>query len=192
MRRVFTAVIAVFAVVAFASMVSAQTAAPQTAAPAKTAKVEKAAEQKAPAKVAEKAAAGKVAKYDEATKTLTVTPVKGADQAFVLGADAKIMVGAKAATAADLVAGKAVKVTYTEAEGKMTATKIQNRGREGCPGEGRGEEGREEVGEPRRERHAREGSAVSVARRQSPTDGPRTNSFLGWTVRRPLTWGAAG
>jgi uncharacterized protein (DUF1684 family) len=117
MRRVFTVLTVAFAVVAFASMVAAQTTPPD-----KTAKVEKAAAQTTPAA---KTAAGKVAKFDDATKTLTVTPAKGADQAFMLGTDVKIMTGAKVATIADLVAGKNVKVTYTEADGKMTATKIQ-------------------------------------------------------------------
>jgi chemotaxis response regulator CheB len=68
-------------------------------------------------------AVGKVAKYDAATKTLTVTTKKG-DENFTLTADTKITAGAKAAKEDDLVAGKNVKVAYTEAGGQMTVTKV--------------------------------------------------------------------
>jgi hypothetical protein len=39
-------------------------------------------------------------------------------------ADAKIAIGAKAGAAADLAAGKSVKVTYTVVEGKDMASKV--------------------------------------------------------------------
>ncbi len=131
MRRIFTAVVAVFAVTAFSSVALAQATAP--AEKATTAKVEKA----KPAKVADQAATktekaakkaapvatGKVAKYDAATKTLTVTTKKG-DENFTLNADTKITAGAKAGTEDELVAGKNVKVHYTEANGQMTATRV--------------------------------------------------------------------
>jgi hypothetical protein len=134
MRRFFTVLTATFAVVAFSSMVFAQAATAQTekpkAAAEKTVKAEKAAPQaeKAAPKVEKVvkpvalAASGKVAKFDEATKTLTVT-TKDGDKDFTLAADAKIMAGAKAAMANEL-AGKTVKVTYTTVDGKNVASKV--------------------------------------------------------------------
>jgi hypothetical protein len=119
MRRFYTVLAAAFVAVSFSSMVFAQAAAPtEKKAPAKTTT-------QAPVvkKAAAVAATGKVAKYDDATKTLTVTTKTG-DQDFVLGTDAKIVTNMKAGTAADLAAGKNVKVTYTEADGKKTATKV--------------------------------------------------------------------
>lgn len=137
MRRMFTVLAAAFAVVAFSSMTYAQ--APVQAEKAAKPAVEKvakpAAEKVAPAAQAEKTekkaakkpaatvATGKVAKYDAATKTLTVTTKKG-DENFTLTADTKIMAGAKAGKEDELVAGKNVKVNYTEAAGQMTATKV--------------------------------------------------------------------
>ena len=136
MRRIFTALTAAFAVVAFSSAVFAQApAATEKAAKATTAKVEKAKtemakteqvateKKEAVKKAAVPVAVGKVAKYDAATKTLTVTTKKG-DENFTLTADTKIAAGAKAAKEDDLVAGKNVKVAYTEAGGQMTATKV--------------------------------------------------------------------
>jgi hypothetical protein len=131
MRRFFTVLTATFAVVAFSSMVFAQAATAQTekpkAAAEKTVKAEKVATPQAekPVVKADKAvvktlsASGKVAKFDEATKTLTV-----GDKDFMLAADAKVMAGAKAATTADLAAGKTVKVTYTVVDGKNMASKV--------------------------------------------------------------------
>jgi preprotein translocase subunit YajC len=116
MRRYFTVLTAAFAVVAFSSMVFAQ-AATQTVEKkvvktvVQTEKVVKAS-----------SVSGKVAKFDEATRILTVT-TKGVDTDFTLAADAKIMAGAKAATTADL-AGKTVKVTYTTVDGKNVASKV--------------------------------------------------------------------
>ena len=118
MRRYFTVLTAVFAVVAFSSLALAQAEKPKVE---KAAKTEQATAKKAPA--AAPAASGKVAKFDEATKTLTVT-TKDGDKNFMVTADTKIATGAKALKAADLVAGKDVKVTYSEAGGMMTATKI--------------------------------------------------------------------
>ncbi len=117
MRRFVTVLTAAFAVVAFSSLVFAQAATQAT-------------EKKAPAKVEQTvaktvkplAASGKVAKFDEATKTLTVT-TKDGDKVFMLAADAKITAGAKTATTADL-AGKTVKVTYTVVDGKNVASKV--------------------------------------------------------------------
>jgi hypothetical protein len=133
----FTVLVATFAVVAFSSMTFAQAPATEKAAKPAVEKVAKpVAEKAAPAaaqaektekKAAKKAAAtvatGKVAKYDAATKTLTVTTKKG-DENFTLTADTKIMAGAKAGQEDELVAGKNVKVNYTEAAGQMTATKV--------------------------------------------------------------------
>jgi len=114
MRRLFTVLTVAFAVVSFSSMVSAQ-AATQTQKP-KVAAVKVA----TPAALS---ASGKVATLVEATQILTVT-TKDGDQEFTLAADAKIMVGAKAAVAGDLVAGKNVKVTYAMVDGKHVASKV--------------------------------------------------------------------
>ena len=114
MRRLFTVLTVAFAVVSFSSMVSAQ-AATQTQKP-------KVAAVKVATPVA-LTASGKVAKFDEATKALTVTTKTG-DKDFTLAVDAKIMVGAKAAVAGDLVAGKNVKVTYAMVDGKHVASKV--------------------------------------------------------------------
>lgn len=140
MRRMFTVLAAAFAVVAFSSMTFAQAVpAEKTAKPAAEKTVKPAAEKvvkpaaektETAAKIETKevkklapVAIGKVAKYDAATKTLTVTTKKG-DRNFTLTADTKIAAGAKVAKEDDLVAGKNVKVTYTEANGQMTASKV--------------------------------------------------------------------
>jgi hypothetical protein len=128
MRRFVTILTAVVAVAAFSTMAFAQTptaakSAATTAKPAVATQPAPAAkpvvaEQAAPKAVKPLSANGKVVKFDEATKTLTV----GAKE-FVLAADAKIMAGAKAATTADLD-GKTVKVTYTVVDGKNVASKV--------------------------------------------------------------------
>jgi hypothetical protein len=117
MRRMFTVLAAAFAVVAFSSTTFAQ-------APTATEKAPKPAMTK-PAKEVHKAtvATGKVAKFDAATKTLTVTTKKG-DENFTLNGDTKIMAGAKAAKEDELAAGKNVKVAYSDNAGQMTATKV--------------------------------------------------------------------
>jgi hypothetical protein len=118
MRRFFTVLTATFAVVAFSSMVFAQAATQTQTTEKKTVvKTEKT------VKPAVLSASGKVAKFDEATKALTVT-TKDGDKDFTLAADAKIMAGAKVAMAADLVAGKTVKVTYTVVDAKNVASKV--------------------------------------------------------------------
>jgi hypothetical protein len=114
MRRFLTVVIALSTVAAMSSMVLASNQAPTGT--AKTAPVAK----KAEALVS----VGKIVKFDTATQALTIATKKHGEKNFVVNADTKIMSGAKAATAADLVAGKEVKVAYTEAAGTMTATKI--------------------------------------------------------------------
>jgi hypothetical protein len=135
----FTVLAAAFAVVAFSSVTFAQAPAAEKAAkPAveKAAKVKPAAEKavdqaaaqtekpaKKEAKKAATVATGKIAKFDAATKTLTVTTKKG-DENFTLTADTKIMAGAKAGKEDELVAGKNVKVSYTDNAGQMTATKV--------------------------------------------------------------------
>jgi hypothetical protein len=115
MRRVVTVMTAVVAAVTLSSMVFAQTA------PAKAEKAMVKSERTVKV-VKTLAARGKVAKYDEATKVLTVT-TKAGEKEFTLGADTKITAGAKTATTEDL-AGKTVKVTYTVVEGKDVASKV--------------------------------------------------------------------
>lgn len=129
MRRFVTVLTAAVAVAAFSTMVFAQAttapakpvAAAKTAATAKPA-VAQAPEAKPVAKPAVKPAAKLTAKgegkYDEATKTLTV-----GDKTFTLAPDAKITMGAKAATTAD-VTGKHVMVTYSVVDGKDVASKV--------------------------------------------------------------------
>ncbi len=118
MRRVFTVLTAAFVAFTFSSMAFAQ-------APATTEKKPVAKTEKAPAKsAAEKplSANGKVAKFDEATKTLTVT-TKAGEKEFTMAPEAKITAGAKTEMASDL-AGKNVKVTYTVVNGKNVASKV--------------------------------------------------------------------
>jgi hypothetical protein len=128
MRRFVTILTAVVAVAAFSTLSFAQ--ATTAAKPATTVKPAVATQpapaakpvvavQAAPKSVAKPLSAnGKVTKFDEATKTLTV----GVKE-FVLAPDAKIMAGAKVATTADLD-GKTVKVTYTVVDGKNVASKV--------------------------------------------------------------------
>ena len=143
MRRMFTVLTAAFAIVAFSSMTFAQAPAAEKAtkpAVEKTVKAEKAkteqaatsTEKKAEKKAATPTATGKIAKFDAATKTLTVTTKKG-DENFTLNADTKIMAGSKAGTDSELVAGKSVKVAYTEAGGQMTATKVTLQAEKAAP-----------------------------------------------------------
>ena len=135
MRRMFTVLAAAFAVAAFSSMTYAQAPAAAAEKAAKPA-VEKASktttetaqaaktEAKEPTKKATApTATGTVEKYDAATKTLTVKTKKGAEN-FTLNAETKIVAGSKAGMESELVAGKHVKVAYTEAAGQMTATKV--------------------------------------------------------------------
>jgi hypothetical protein len=112
MRRVFNVLTAVAVALAFGSMVFAVP--PQQA--------EKKPAEKAVKKSSTEAANGKVERFDDATKTLTVSTKEGEKQ-FVLGADAKIMSGANVATPAGL-AGKNVKVTYSHVDGKNVASKV--------------------------------------------------------------------
>jgi hypothetical protein len=113
MRRFITAVAAVAVVVAFSSMSIAQTA--QASAKPQA--------EKTATKSAKPSVTGKIAKFDEATKTLTVT-VKDAEKSFLVNAETKIHAGAKTLKSTALAVGTEVKVTYTETEGKMTATNI--------------------------------------------------------------------
>ncbi len=130
MRRMFTVLAAAFAVVAFSSMTFAQApAATEKAAKPAVEKATKTTEQaaKSEAKEAKKpatpTATGTIEKFDAATKTLTVKTTKGSES-FTLNAETKIVAGSKAGKEDELVAGKKVKVAYTEAAGQMTATKV--------------------------------------------------------------------
>jgi hypothetical protein len=128
MRRVVTTLTVAVAAVALSSMVFAQAPAAKPAAkpvaatqPAPAAKpvaatpaVPKVVKTTKPLSVS-----GKVTKYDEATRMLTI-----GDKEFVLGPEAKIMAGAKAAPSADLT-GKTVKVTYTVVDGKNVASMVR-------------------------------------------------------------------
>lgn len=151
MRRMFTVLAAAFAVVAFSSVTFAQApaAAEKAAKPAvekvakpaveKVAKTEQAAkhakgEAKEAAKKMATTATGTIEKYDAATKTLTVKTKKGAEN-FTLNADTKIAAGSKAGTETELVAGKHVKVAYSDNAGQMTATKVTLAGEKMAKGE---------------------------------------------------------
>jgi hypothetical protein len=105
MRRVVTVLTAAVAAVTFSTMVFAQAPAAKPAPKAGAAK-------------AEKLTVRGEGKYDEATKTLTV-----GDKTFTLAPDAKITMGAKAATTGDIT-GKHVMVTYTVVDGKNVASKV--------------------------------------------------------------------
>jgi hypothetical protein len=112
MRRVMSVLAAAAVAVTFSSMVLAQTATQAEKKPA--AKSEK--------KATAMAANGTVEKYDEATKTLTLSTKEG-EKEFTLGPDAKITSGASTASTADL-SGKHVKVTYSHVNGKNVASKV--------------------------------------------------------------------
>jgi hypothetical protein len=115
MRRVFSALTAVAVAFAMSSAVFAVAPHQAEKKPAeKNVKMEK--------KASTLAVNGKVERFDDATKTLTLSTSEGERQ-FTLGADAKIMSGANAATTADL-AGKNVKVTYSHVDGKNVASKV--------------------------------------------------------------------
>jgi hypothetical protein len=115
MRRVFHVLVAAVVAVSFSSMVLAHgPAQAEKKSTAKSAKVEK--------RSTVMAANGKVEKFDDATRTLTVATKDGAKE-FALGADAKVMAGASAASTSDL-AGKQVKVTYSVVDGKNVASKV--------------------------------------------------------------------
>lgn len=127
MRRCPRMLTAALVVVSFSSLVFAQgSTAPQTV--EKRASTKRLATAKKPAPLA---VTGTVARYDEATRTLTVTTKRG-DRNFVLGADTKIMASAKTAPTSDLVAGKNIKVTYTDAGGTLTATKVNVQAEKGA------------------------------------------------------------
>jgi hypothetical protein len=133
----FTVLAAAFAVVAFSSVTFAQAPAAEKATkpavekaakPAaetakKTEQTAKTEAKETTKKATAPTATGTIEKYDAATKTLTVKTKKGAEN-FTLNADTKIMAGSKAGKEDELVAGKNVKVAYTEAAGAMTATKV--------------------------------------------------------------------
>ena len=125
MRRFVTILTAVIAVATFSTMAFAQATAAKPVAATKAAPLAKpvAAAQAPAAKPAATAKAAKLSvkgegKYDEATKELTV-----GDKVFTLAPNAKITMGAKAATTADLT-GKNVMVTYTVVDGKNVASKV--------------------------------------------------------------------
>jgi hypothetical protein len=126
MRRVVNVVTAAAVVMAFSSMVFAQAATPKAAPTAKPAAKAEAAQAAKPVKAEATEKAAKVekltvkgeGKYDEATKTLTV-----GDKTFTLAPNARVTMGAKAATAADAT-GKNVMVTYTVVDGKNVASKV--------------------------------------------------------------------
>jgi hypothetical protein len=137
MRRFVTILTAAVAVAAFSTMAFAQAAtAAKTATATKPAAAAQPAAATTPTPAAKPVAATTQApvakpaakpaklsakgegKYDEASKVLTV-----GDKTFTLAPDAKIMMGAKAATTADLT-GKHVMVTYTVVDGTNVASKV--------------------------------------------------------------------
>ncbi|MBE3123436.1 MAG: hypothetical protein IMZ65_01380, partial [Planctomycetes bacterium] len=111
MRRFFTIVATAVGVLALTGTLFAQAAQAQKK---ETAKAPKA-----------MVAMGTIAKYDAATKTLTVTTKKGPEN-FVIGAETTISEDAKKLAVDDLatLTGQNAKVEYTEAGGVMTATKV--------------------------------------------------------------------
>jgi hypothetical protein len=112
MRRAINVVTAALLAVTFSTMVMAY-------APTQT---EKKTTTKAEKKSGTLAAHGTVAKFDEATRDLTLTTKEG-NKDFTLQPNAKIMEGAKAVTTSEL-AGKHVKVTYSHVNGKNVASKV--------------------------------------------------------------------
>lgn len=78
---------------------------------------------KATAAAKSMSATGKISKYDESSKTVTLTTSKG-DESFVLGDSAKVMHSGKAVTDVNSLVGHNAKVHYTEANGTKTATSV--------------------------------------------------------------------
>jgi hypothetical protein len=111
MRRIFT-VLAVF--------LMAGTFAFAQATPTKQTATKKAPKAAAAAPKAMKAM-GSVVSADASTLTLKA---KASEEKFALGADTKIKVDGKDATAADLAAGQTATVTYTKSGDTMTATQV--------------------------------------------------------------------
>jgi hypothetical protein len=127
MRRYPRMLTAALVAVSFSSLVFAQgSTTPQTAEKKASAKKIAAARKPAPLAVT-----GTVARYDEATRTLTVT-TKSGEKSFVLGDSTKIMASAKTMPVSDLVAGKHIKVTYSDAGGTFTATKVNIQAEKGA------------------------------------------------------------
>ncbi len=118
-RRACAWIVMLALVVGLAAPVLAQQA-PASSAPAKP----------EPAKTAAKAksATGTVKSASAASVVLVVAgkdPAKDKkEMTFSVDKDTKITKGGKAATAADIAANDAATVTYTEADGKMTAKSV--------------------------------------------------------------------
>jgi hypothetical protein len=110
MRRILSAVVVTAAALALGGSVMGA----QATKPAKT---------HAAATAKGMSASGKIAKYDSATKTVTLTTAKG-DESFVLGSDAKVMHAGKAVTDLTPLVGHSARVHYTEEGGTKTATSV--------------------------------------------------------------------
>jgi opacity protein-like surface antigen len=111
MRRILSTAVAALAVVALSGSAYAAQATKEAKQEAKHATAKS------------MAATGKIAKYDESSKTVTLTTSKG-DESFVLGDNAKVTHSGKAVTDLSTLVGHSAKVHYTEAGGTKTATSI--------------------------------------------------------------------
>jgi hypothetical protein len=111
MRRILSMAVAAATVLALGGSVMAATAAKEAKAKSTTTAAKS------------MSATGKIAKYDAASKTVTLTTAKG-DESFVLGDSAKVMHSGKAVSDLDTLVGHTAKVHYTEANGTKTATSI--------------------------------------------------------------------
>ncbi len=109
MRRIFTALAIVLMAGIALPAVAQETKAPKAKA-----------EKKAPAPKAMKAT-GSVVSADASTLTLKT---KAGEEKFALGADTKIKLDTKDATAAELAAGQTATVTYTKSGETMNATAV--------------------------------------------------------------------
>jgi hypothetical protein len=109
MRRILSTAVAALAVVALSGSAYAAQATKEAKPHATAAK--------------SMAATGKIAKYDQSSKTVTLTTSKG-DESFVLGDNAKVTHSGKAVSDLSTLVGHSAKVHYTEAAGTKTATSI--------------------------------------------------------------------
>jgi hypothetical protein len=106
-------------VVGLAAPVLAQQAAPSAPAPAKT----------EPAKTAVKAKSATGTVKTATADSLVLVGKDKKEMAFAVDKDTKITKAGKAATAADLAANDSATVSYTEADGKMTAKSVTVKGK---------------------------------------------------------------
>lgn len=123
MKKTIAIVLSLLFVFAIAS-VSFAAEAKKEAAPAKKEAAPAEKKEAAPAKAKKGTVSGEVMAIDAKASTLTVKGPKKGDVVVSVTDKTKIMSGKDKKTLADIKAGDKVKVAYTEAEGKNTASSV--------------------------------------------------------------------